>query len=290
MTGSNKNRPAQKAATGRGGAQAKGDLSAALSSAPSAMKQLSAPPLEELVKSGQVPIFLDANVLIPQYLRTVVLDMAAAGLFQPYWSKGVLEETRRNLINPEVYGIEVEKVNKLLKAMETGFKNALVHGTEKFDEIFEGRTDWKDQHVAAGALKVSQSTYGGMPVALVTHNAKDLPQWAFEGSPVLRVRPDTLLAQMTRTWPDEVNGAMQKMLRRLKDPKLSETDLLDYMVGAGCPVFAEELAKLWGFDLVDELSPARLEQLPKSKRPAAAKKAAPKKTAAAKKATKPKGK
>ena len=62
---------------------------------------------------------------------------------------------------------------------------------------------------------------------------------------------------------------------------MTETDLLDYMVGSGCPVFADELAKLWGYDLVDELTPARQEQLPKSMKPPA-----PKKKAAASKAVK----
>ncbi len=276
MTGTQNKKPAIKAAPGTKKAKGAGSLTQVLEAAPSAAKQVPLPTLEALVQGGQVAVFLDANILIPQYLRTVILDMAAAGLLQPYWSPRVLEETRRNLIAPEPkgYGLEVAKADKLLKAMETGFKRALVLGSEKYDHVFEGRTDWKDQHVAAGALKVSQSLYGGLPVALVTNNAKDLPQWAFEGSPVLRVRPDTLLVQMTKTWAAEVNGAMQSLLRRLKDPKLSETDLLDYMVGAGCTGFADELAKFWGYDLVEELTPARQEQLPKSMKPAAEKAAA----------------
>lgn len=89
-------------------------------------------------------IFLDANVLIPEYLRTVFLDMAEAGLFQPYWSPGVLEETRRNLIDPDVYGLEVAKVDQLLKCLNKVFPNASVQGSEKYEAAFKGKTDSKD--------------------------------------------------------------------------------------------------------------------------------------------------
>ena len=281
MTGSNKKKAAAEAAPGTNGEKRPGDLSNALARAPSAAKQVARPTLVDLVQGGRVHIFLDANVLIPEYLRTVFLDMAEAGLFQPYWSPSVLEETRRNLIDPDIYGLEMAKVDQLLKCLNEGFPGALVQGSEKYVAAFKGKTDSKDQHVAAGALKVSQSVHEGLPVLLVTHNAVDLPQWAFEGSPVLRVRPDTLLSEVARTWPSETGSALQAMLQRLKRPKVTETDLLDYMVGSGCPVFADELAKLWGYDLVDELTPARQEQLPKSMKPPA-----PKKKAAASKAVK----
>lgn len=288
MTRSNKKKATAKAAPGTKGQKQPGDLSEALARAPSAAKQVVRPTLADLVQGGWVPIFLDANVLIPEYLRTVFLDMVEAGLFQPYWSPGVLEETRRNLIDPDVYGLEVAKVDRLLKCLDKGFPNALVQGSERYEAAFKGKTESKDQHVAAGALKVSRSVHEGLPVLLVTHNAVDLPQWAFEGSPVLCVRPDTLLTEVAKTWPTETDGALRAMLRRLKNPKVTETDLLDYMVGSGCPVFAGELAKLWGYDLVDELTLARQEQLPKSmKPPAPTKKAAAPKAAKTAKPKKP---
>jgi hypothetical protein len=267
MKGSNQKNPASKLAPGKKGRKQKPDLSEAIARAPSAAKQVARLTLAELVQGGRVPIFLDANVLIPEYLRTVFLDMAEAGLFQPYWSPGVLAEMRRNLIDPDVYGLEVAKVDRLLKCLEQGFPNALVQGSEKYEVAFSGKTDRKDRHVAAGALKVSQSVHEGLPVLLVTENAKDLPQWAFEGSHVLRVRPDTLLTEVAKTWPTETDSALRSMLRRLKNPKVTETDLLDYMVGSSCSDFAGELAKLWGYELVEELTPARQQQLPKSVSP-----------------------
>ena len=45
-------------------------------------------------------VVLDANVLYPFSLRDTLLRAAAAALFQVYWSDEILEETRRNLVNP----------------------------------------------------------------------------------------------------------------------------------------------------------------------------------------------
>ena len=44
-------------------------------------------------------VVLDACVLIPQYLRDTLLSIAWQGLYSPYWSKLILEETTSNLIN-----------------------------------------------------------------------------------------------------------------------------------------------------------------------------------------------
>lgn len=55
-----------------------------------------------LVTRGVPPVvFLDANIPIPEYLRSIFLELSETGLLQANWSAGVLVETRRNLIDPE---------------------------------------------------------------------------------------------------------------------------------------------------------------------------------------------
>jgi hypothetical protein len=56
-------------------------------------------------------VFLDANILLPQYLRVVMLDLADAGLLIPHWSLEVLGEVRRNL---HQFGVESAKAEKLV--------------------------------------------------------------------------------------------------------------------------------------------------------------------------------
>lgn len=41
---------------------------------------------------------LDANVLYPQWLRDVMLTLAALGYYEPRWSERIIEEMRRNVL------------------------------------------------------------------------------------------------------------------------------------------------------------------------------------------------
>jgi hypothetical protein len=41
---------------------------------------------------------LDANVLYPQWLRDVMLTLAAMGYYEPRWSSQIIEEMRRNVL------------------------------------------------------------------------------------------------------------------------------------------------------------------------------------------------
>lgn len=41
---------------------------------------------------------LDANVLYPQWLRDVMLSLAAMGYYEPRWSNQIIEEMRRNVL------------------------------------------------------------------------------------------------------------------------------------------------------------------------------------------------
>ena len=47
-----------------------------------------------LVRQGEVPLlYLNANILLPQYLRSVFLDLTDAGLVRVHWSRQVLERS-----------------------------------------------------------------------------------------------------------------------------------------------------------------------------------------------------
>lgn len=108
---------------------------------------LQAAPLVLLL--GQVPrLYLDANVLLPQYLRAVFLDLADAGVVRLHWGKEVLAEVRRNLLGPK-FGITADSVRKLLAAMERAFPDALVQGGENFKAQFQGKIDPKEEDLLA---------------------------------------------------------------------------------------------------------------------------------------------
>jgi hypothetical protein len=199
-----------------------------------------------LVQPGQVPlVYLDANILLPQYLRSVFLDLADAGLIRVHWGKRVLDEVRRNLVKP-AFGRTTRQANNLIRTFAQAFPDALVLGSETLEPQFEKTTDPKDAHVAAGALALSQATNAGQPVVLVTSNTKHLPQTAFVGTQVRPVRPGTFLVALLAVQP-QVATVLAAMLSRFKKPRVSQEDFLVILDHAGCPAFATALARRWGF-------------------------------------------
>ncbi|OZI31871.1 hypothetical protein CAL29_28850 [Bordetella genomosp. 10] len=206
-------------------------------------------PAAALVRPGQVPlVYLDANVLLPQYLRSVFLDLADAGLIRVYWGRQVLEEVGRNLVQ-SAFGKTARQAVRLLRTITQAFPDALVLGSEPLEPHFARSTDPKDAHVAAGALKLSQAVYAGQPVVLVTSNTKHLPQSAFDGTQVRSARPGAFLVALLAAQP-QVATVLAAMLTRFRKPTVSQEDFLMILDHAGCSMFATALAKHWGFKAV----------------------------------------
>ena len=197
-----------------------------------------------LVAVGQAPLlYLDANVLLPAYLRAVILDLADAELVRVHWGEQVLAEVRRNLLKPK-FGMTSAAVDKLLRDMRNAFPDALVLGSEVLEPEFEGKTDPKDAHVAAGALKLSRR-YGGQPVLLVTGNIRHLPEAAFQETRVRPVRPGAVLEDLLTMQP-AVADVLDAMLQRFENPAVSREDLLAILDTSNCRAFATALGNAWG--------------------------------------------
>ena len=73
-------------------------------------------------------LYLDANVLLPEYLRAVTLDLADAELVRVHWGEQILAEVQRNLLKPKL-GMTPASVDKLLRDMRNAFPDALVLGS-----------------------------------------------------------------------------------------------------------------------------------------------------------------
>jgi hypothetical protein len=160
-----------------------------------------------------------------------------------HWGEEVLAEVRRNLVKPK-FGMTAAAVDKLLRDMRNAFPDALVLGSEALEPEFDGETDSKDAHVAAGALKLSQR-YGGQPVLLVTGNIRHLPEAAFQETGVRPVRPGAVLKGLLAVQP-AVADVMDAMLQRFAKPAVSREDLLGILDASNCRAFATALGHAWG--------------------------------------------
>lgn len=219
--------------------------------ATSASRQTSHPSLEKILSDGSslsARLLLDANVLIPQYLRAIVLDLAFDALFEVHWTSQILEEVRRNLVKPRDaggrYAMTPQLTARLLDQMTQSFPNARVQGHEIYEPSFAELVDDKDRHVAAGALALH--LLARRPVLLLTANLRDLPQRAFLPWSILVVSPDEFLATLLRVRSDEVSDLVRSTLTRFSRPPIDDLELLEVLVGAGCTEFANALAQAWG--------------------------------------------
>lgn len=202
-----------------------------------------------LAQPAHVPcVYLDANVLLPEYLRSVFLDLADAGLIQVHWGLGVLAEVRRNLCGPK-FGQSLAVAERLLHTLAKAFPDAVVLGSGGLEKEFNGKTDSKDRHVAAGALKLCERLADDSLVFLITSNIKHLPAHAFAGTKVRVQAPGPFLEELLAQQPD-VAQVLSRMIARFTSPPVSKEDLLQILDHSGCQTFATALAKAWGFEAV----------------------------------------
>lgn len=172
-------------------------------------------------------VFLDACVLMPINLCDFVLRLAETEIFQPQWTAEVLGEVERNLVAK--IGITQERAASRVRAMESAFPDAMVHG---YQDLTNSMTcDPKDRHVLAGAVR------GGAD-ALVTANLKDFPPSSTEQYELQVIHPDTFLLDQIDLYSREVLQVLHETVERRNRPPATVTDLLLALRGP-VPQFAQ---------------------------------------------------
>ena len=161
--------------------------------------------------------FLDANVLYPALLRNVLMYLAVARLYRPLWSEAVHAEwmaaVRRD--HPDLSERQIARTHRL---MTEHVPDATVSGYEK---LISGLSlpDTNDRHVLAAAI------HGGASV-IVTWNLKHFPAKALKPHGLSAQSPDTFLAGLIGSHPDDAVAALAELRAQLKSPPYSVDDLL----------------------------------------------------------------
>lgn len=93
---------------------------------------------------------LDANVLYPQWLRDVVLTLAATGYFDPIWSDRIIAEMRRNVLanHPAIDPQRFDDTT--IAALRTTFPDAWVDVPDELVADMDNAPE--DRHVLAAAI------------------------------------------------------------------------------------------------------------------------------------------
>jgi predicted nucleic acid-binding protein len=158
-------------------------------------------------------VVVDANVLFPMTLRDTLLRAAAAGYFQPRWSKDILDEMERNLVKTTT--MSQDKGARLRAMMERYFPDAMVIGYESL--VAAMPNDARDRHVVAVAVKAGAQV-------IVTSNLRDfvpLPDGLEAQS------PDEFLTHLIDLDPDGFLELLREQASDLQNPPVSLNGLLE---------------------------------------------------------------
>lgn len=163
--------------------------------------------------SAPFRVVLDACVLYPLHLRDVLLQAAAEGLYQVYWSKEILDEATRNLVAD--LQIEAAQAARLLAAMSGAFPEAIV--TEYEHLVVAMQNESEDRHVTAAAVKAGAQV-------VVTENTRDFSQMP-DG--IEAQTADEFLCDLFDLNPDRMMLALEKICAPRKGPPKEIQELVD---------------------------------------------------------------
>lgn len=172
--------------------------------------------------SAPFRVVLDACVLYPMHLRDVLLQAAAEGLYQAYWSKQILDEATRNLVAK--LQITESQAAHLITTMSGAFPESIVTDYEHL--VAAMRNDPKDRHVAAAAVKAGAQV-------VVTDNISD-----FSTMPdgIEAQTADEFLCNLFDLNPDRMMLALEKICARRKRPP---NEILPLAAATLCTEFAK---------------------------------------------------
>jgi hypothetical protein len=164
-----------------------------------------------------VTAFLDASVLYPAAIRSILLYLALEDLYRPLWSNAVHHEWIEALLRnrPDLDRARLMRTRAL---MEAHFQQAMVTG---FDALIDGLIlpDPNDRHVLAAAI------HGGATV-IVTANLSDFLKSTLAPHGIQAEHPDAFVCGLIDREPSDAITALRTDRLKLKNPPKSVADYL----------------------------------------------------------------
>jgi len=93
---------------------------------------------------------LDANVLYPQWLRDVMLTLAAMGYYEPRWSSQIIDEMRRNVLTDHPSIAPRRFDDTTIAALHAAFPEAWIETPHELVATMDNEPG--DRHVLATAV------------------------------------------------------------------------------------------------------------------------------------------
>lgn len=145
-------------------------------------------------------VVLDANVLYPQWLRDLMLTVAALGYYRPRWSDLIVDEMRRNVLrdHPTIASGRFDAVT--IAALRRAFPDAWTQVDDALVEQMDNAPE--DRHVLAVAIAAAAHL-------VVTSNVDDfITSGLVESGRVTVERPSTFLSTVLDEHPEILDDAL----------------------------------------------------------------------------------
>jgi predicted nucleic acid-binding protein len=169
-------------------------------------------------------VIFDACVLYPAPLRDLLMQLALTDLFRAKWTNQIHDEWIRNVLANR-QDIPAEKLNRTRDLMNANVRDCLIENYEFLVESIK-LPDPDDRHLVAAAIK-SNASY------IITYNLKDFPNDALEQYEIYAQHPDEFIYNQIELNVAKVCSAVAAQRASLKNPKMTQDELLDVFLKAG---------------------------------------------------------
>lgn len=187
-------------------------------------------------------VVLDANVLIPSFLRNTLLRIAAEGVYCPLWSAQIWDEVIRN--TPKACpSVSKEAARRRAQVVLEMFDQAMVDGWQPLEAAMTN--DLGDRHVLAAAV-------AGHANAIVTENLEHFPAASRSPYGIDLHHPDDFLQDQLDLDPGRVMQALEKQAAATgaaDQPVLTISDVLERLQPKipGFVAEANDALTQWGY-------------------------------------------
>jgi predicted nucleic acid-binding protein len=188
-------------------------------------------------------VFTDASVLYSRVFRDYLLYSATEDVIEVIWSKKVLDEMAKHLIE-NISGFTSESAELLVAAMNRFYPDAEVNPTEtehnaltRYDLPDEG-----DRHVFAAALAADADI-------ICTSNIKDFPKKVAGELKMSIMTPDVLLCHLFEQHPVKMLAVHADVIEGY--PGTTGERIIAALTKAGAKTAAKRLAGLLSLSLPD---------------------------------------
>ncbi|REL32989.1 PIN domain-containing protein [Rhodohalobacter sp. SW132] len=185
--------------------------------------------------SDRLRVILDACVLYPAPIRDLLLTFAVSGLFQPLWSEEIQDEWKRNLLANRT-DLSSEQLNWTINRMNDSLPDANVTDYQHYISKIT-LPDKDDRHVVAAAIK-------GNADVIVTFNLNDFPRSVLLPFGIEPVHPDQFTLDVIDLDEKSAIEGFRTMVGRLRNPPLTNDDVLSALKKTGIRKGANKLQKL----------------------------------------------